>query len=504
MADVSVFNINGSDINCKDKTARNNITSEIANRKSADSDLQTNINNETSARVSADSTLQKNIDSEASTRKSADSTLQTNIDNEASVRKSADSTLQTNIDSEASARAAADKNYSGDTQTVTLTGAETINAKDIILNPSSGAVTYSKPVTDGKLVKIPFKATDGTSYNVLCEGSDIGSSYESILFVGKGCDFETIADAISEARKTCTPTNRVLLFLAPQTFNESITLNPNPGIDMIGYGATIKTATTYPEAALYTVGVGYFCGIYFNNTASSYAVHIEAQNVSEYQHGNMTFRDCFFQSNGHAGLGMGLGSEIFFRAINCEFYTSGGASALYYHNYPAGSSAHAAIFNNCLFNGGSTANIIYEDAAHMRGNSNTSICSHQYINCNGSTVHVQINDTTSYTNFYEAGTADTNISLSSASLGNSILGADYSSGWFYFSAAAPVVNGSAYIPTPFDSSRYSYEVRHVRSIPDLAEIANPTFFTPAQARFMQVGNLGNISNALVELNCHAK
>jgi cytoskeletal protein CcmA (bactofilin family) len=96
---------------------QSSISTETAERISADTNLQTNIDTEASQRVAADivlqgniNTVQTNLDTERSERVFADSVLQNNINAESFARQEEDSTLQGNIDAEASSRIAADEN----------------------------------------------------------------------------------------------------------------------------------------------------------------------------------------------------------------------------------------------------------------------------------------------------------------------------------------------------------------------------------------------------------
>ena len=79
------------------ETVSNNLTTEITNRKNADTALQGQITTEITTRKTADAALQNNIEAETTARQTADNTLQGNINSEASTRASADSNLQSQI-----------------------------------------------------------------------------------------------------------------------------------------------------------------------------------------------------------------------------------------------------------------------------------------------------------------------------------------------------------------------------------------------------------------------
>ena len=73
------------------------VDEEIADRQSADTQLQKNINAEITDRQAADNVLQDNIDTETSKRQSADNLLQQNINKEIADRQQQDGNLQSQI-----------------------------------------------------------------------------------------------------------------------------------------------------------------------------------------------------------------------------------------------------------------------------------------------------------------------------------------------------------------------------------------------------------------------
>lgn len=204
----------------------------------------------------------------------------------------------------------------------------------------------------------------------------------SIITVGKtGCLFTKISDAVEHAKTYCTNDNRVLIVVAPGNYSDHINLAPNPGIDMIGYGAVITSdGTPYPECALYTAGKGTFAGIEFVNS-SSYAVHVEVQGLSDIIAGNLTFIDCVFRSVNNFGLGVGMGSPMSLICKNCYFYTNSGYHCLYIHNKPTADNPCTAEFDNCNFSlgGGGVAQI--DDAANLAGIGNNAYLILTFTNC---------------------------------------------------------------------------------------------------------------------------
>ena len=204
----------------------------------------------------------------------------------------------------------------------------------------------------------------------------------SIITVGaNGCRFSKISDAVEHAKTYCTVDNRVLILVAPGNYIDHINLAPNPGIDMIGYGAVITSdGTPYPECALYTAGKGTFVGLEFVNS-SSYAVHVEVQGLSNIIGGSLTFTDCVFRSVNNFGLGVGMGSPMNLICKNCYFNTNPGYQCLYIHNKPTADNDCTAVFDNCDFSlgGGGVAQI--DDAANLAGNGNNAHLILTFTNC---------------------------------------------------------------------------------------------------------------------------
>ena len=159
------------------ETVSNNLTTEITNRKNADTTLQgqittvsDNLTTEITNRKNANTTLQgqittvsNNLTTEITNRKNADTTLQNNINAEAAARQTANNILQGNINSEAATRASADSNLQSQiTQIIAPSGeapsaAEVQNARigadgvtyDTLGNAIRGQVgVLSKSITD--------------------------------------------------------------------------------------------------------------------------------------------------------------------------------------------------------------------------------------------------------------------------------------------------------------------------------------------------------------------
>lgn len=95
------------------------------------------------------------------------------------------------IDGNRTLTVAGDITETGTNRTEDYTNTHTENAENKILNTenleinSTLPIKYKKPVTNGDLVTIPMRDTDGNEYNVLCEGTKLASStFSPYLFVG--------------------------------------------------------------------------------------------------------------------------------------------------------------------------------------------------------------------------------------------------------------------------------------------------------------------------------
>lgn len=219
---------------------------------------------------------------------------------------------------------------------------------------------------------------------------DLVEESSRILVVGTGAQFSTINEAITEARTFCTPTQRALIFVLPGDYNEQIILRPNPGIDIVGYGARIKGQYSYPNCCLYTNGKGTFVGLYFeNNYENAYAVHIERD--TDDTAGAMKFYDCDFVSMQYHGLGCGMtgGSELHLRG--CRFYSYSNvenSAALYLHNSQDSNQSTQTIYVvNCWFES-RTFDVRIDDACNIHGGTNSPLRCY-FFNTAGSSYKVR-------------------------------------------------------------------------------------------------------------------
>jgi hypothetical protein len=284
-----------------------------------------------------------------------------------------------------------------------------------------------------------------------------------LLTVGAtGAQFTTINAAIDYAKAYCSVSNRVLIFIYPGTYEEDITLMPNPGIDLIGAGidsTTVFSHSAYPNAALYTVGSGYFQGITFKSDGSSaYGFHFESQ-VNPAQ-GKVTFVDCKFVGTYHAGVGIGMGNNTTVRFYNCEIETLRNDTAAFYaHNHPSAGNVNQFLYvNNCVItNNGGGIPIVIDNAYVRAGGTGGSDVNVMYISFNGTSARlprIKYNRTMTETLTFIPSTSD-NIVLLDSSRFTNIKGLEYClnrpklGGYYYVSASGratiPMLEADLYI-----------------------------------------------------------
>ena len=210
---------------------------------------------------------------------------------------------------------------------------------------------------------------------LLNQESGGGGGSTTIISVGyHDSQYQTINAAIAYARTICSESARVLIEIAPGIYYENINLHPNPGIDLIGYGAhIINNSESYPEAALFTNHTGSFTGLYFENLVEgAYALHVERDSTDK-SGGVITFTDCSFISvYAGAGIGMSPGASIFMRNCLCQSAVTN--AGLYLHNANTDGSAMQGFHAlNCQFVARSGEYpVLIDDAIGVYGNTGTS------------------------------------------------------------------------------------------------------------------------------------
>lgn len=267
---------------------------------------------------------------------------------------------------------------------------------------------------------------DDTNDDVTALANRLTQSSANIIIVGAGHEYTKPSDAVAYARQHCSATNRYLIFVLPGEYTDYITLQTNPGIDIIGYGATIKSAVAYPNAPLYTSGTGTFVGLTFEYTGTdtNYGCHIEHNAGNEAYNGYTRFVDCHFKSSYHGiGIGMTGGSTV--EMINCVAETTDlegtrtNVAGLYLHNRAENADKQTFIARGCKFIG--YHDIRIDDACNYWGATGyTSELELKFTNCTGHKDNLCLmctnpNEDASYIKNYS------NVHLSEESMNNAFL-----------------------------------------------------------------------------------
>ena len=252
------------------------------------------------------------------------------------------------------------------------------------------------------------------------------------LTVGSsGCNYTTITDAINAAKTYSNSVGGVTIFVIGGDYNESIDLNGNYNINLIGISRpTIRTSASYPNAAIKFTGSIRIEGFQLLNTSSngnSYAIHYEAQDQPSAVNNNVVIRDCDISSWDNSAIGFGLNSGDNVEFYNCRFTCWGSNPAVRFHPYPSATTNEATIcFFGCWFDCASSANAIdVANSRAMQGNSGSSNMTVRFIDCTASAGHVGIlyHTTSSASQGYVPQSGE--IHLDRVSMNNNIIGANY-------------------------------------------------------------------------------
>lgn len=272
----------------------------------------------------------------------------------------------------------------------------------------------------------------GDTENIQVATIDSAPAANNIVTVGKtDAQFATIGAAIAHARTYASLTNRVTIFIGPGTYNESIQLLPNPGIDLMGCGqrvTVISSDAAYPDGALFSVGTGNYSNIGFVSTGTNaYAYHYEYS--TDQTPGQVLFTDCSFTSRENAGAGIGMGLNSSIRFNSCHFETTNASSgAIYAHNSVfANHPAQYLYFSNCFaVNNGGGVPVVIDNAFRRGGGATTDFSNMMYVsfeNSNARTPSLTYRQSLTDTLHYIP-TAGDNVILLDSSTGSNIPGLD--------------------------------------------------------------------------------
>lgn len=207
---------------------------------------------------------------------------------------------------------------------------ETLEAKQLANNTNTGLQEFKKNQTNTNN-EINNKINSTTSaLNKLKDAVFDGDTPSVITVAKKGGRFHTINDAITFAKKYCGRYNRVTILICAGSYNESIVLTKNPGIDLVGIGMPeIITNAPYPNGPANIYGDTYIEGIYFHSTSNdSYAFHLDGSTDTSCGT-SVNVVNCKFVSNNQPALGCGCTRGCQYTFINCTFY---GTDGIYLHN----------------------------------------------------------------------------------------------------------------------------------------------------------------------------
>lgn len=274
--------------------------------------------------------------------------------------------------------------------------------RSIATGSTNGTISVN---TNGSTANVAVKGlgsaayTNSTAYATASHNHDsvyvklseiaLGQKHATVLTVGKhGAEYNTINAAITRAKQLINEYadgSRILIFIIDNNvYEEEITLLNNPGIDIAGLGAVVRSYVRhYPYGPLYTSGKGTFYGISFeayneiqgydennNECRPSYGFHCDYHN-DNVATSDLRLINCRFivrspaDETGEcikglgtqsAGIGAGNITDITFE--NC-FFRSLTHSALYVHNSPWGINGtilQQIRFFNCQFEGSYTTN----------------------------------------------------------------------------------------------------------------------------------------------------
>ena len=310
------------------------------------------------------------------------------------------------------------------------------------------------------------------------------ADHANVLTVGAvGCNFTTINDAITYANQYATNSNRVTIVVTSGTYNEQIKLIPNHGLDFMGIGEVIvRGSYTYPDAPLYVNGPINVTNMKFFNDISpsdshAYALHSDAQDLQSLSDsaGDMYFRDCYFISISHAGVGIGLGSGTYVHFDHCLIQNTNdnGYPAFIGHNYPHTANYSFITFNNCEINATSNVQDVYwRDEAVQ--NSETAQFQLQFVEC--TTRHRRgnfgVTGGSTYTNYYDLAQNDPNCSYYPESYNDPYGGTPFATkegSVINIRISGPLIfDGNNYVfyqACPYELSKYSVAVNWISYSP---------------------------------------
>lgn len=302
----------------------------------------------------------------------------------------------------------------------------------------------------------------------------VGNSHSNILIVAKqNARFNTINEAINYAKTYCSQYNRVTIVIVGGgniLYEESIDLDNNPGIDLLGVGSPrIRSSVAWRYSTLRCSNSITCEGIIFENYYSpqsgehaGYGLHADPIT------GEQIYINCRFLSDHNSGAGLGMGNNGSATFINCEFL---GTNGVYLHNNP-GNEIHNqwCRFYNCTFRGSSgNPGIRVYDAAYATNTNYVSEMGLIFANCTGyPSDRVQyLYDNTHSVNYIPStgksvsSVPSSNIFLVSSSISPGIVGVDYDRNVFQLYSKTESYGNAYYIPLE-NAYKYNFEILNAR------------------------------------------
>lgn len=182
-----------------------------------------------------------------------------------------------------------------------------------------------------------------------------------ILHVGVGKEYQTITEAIDDARELKVP---CIIEISSGIYKENIVLlNDTMPITFKGTGQVfVISSCTYPYSTVYCAGNYSFSNITFIQTDERcYAGHVEYCDVAHPTQCDITFDQCLFITEKGPAFGIGTGENTYTVFRDCQFISvDEEQTSLFLHNYPGSNTQNQKILiENCYFN----QNILMNDAA---------------------------------------------------------------------------------------------------------------------------------------------
>jgi len=186
-----------------------------------------------------------------------------------------------------------------------------------------------------------------------------------------GAQFATVNQAVDFGKQYIADNGgRVTVLIYPGTYQESVNVGVNPGLDFIGVGnVLIQDGPEYPISP-FTISSGQTLvkNIKFTSTSTTYALHCEAGTLDS-AFGSINFEGCTFYASQHIAAGIGLGELQDVNFKDCIFQGEATASC-FIHTRAKPTQLQIVTLDNCRFAGKTGVSAIWiADSNKGEGNS---------------------------------------------------------------------------------------------------------------------------------------